>query len=143
MGIGIVFGAVGIGALQVDFLIEHLKGNFIPGEITLEEDIAIVIAAFGVFLDNRRWLVRAKYGDDQPESEVSLSAVCQHYGVGFILLGIFIEVIDLAFLALNNYGLGSGTLKFIEVGVLFLLNIGSILMLIRLLKDVFADSHDT
>lgn len=142
VGIGIIFGAVGISMLQVDFLIEHFREDFIPGEVGLEEDIAIVIAAFGVFLDNRRWLVRAKYANDVPENEAALSAVCQRYGVGFILLGIFIEVIDLAFLTINSHGFGTPLVRISEVSVLFVLNIASIMMLFRLLCAVTFKRHD-
>ncbi|MBO6520569.1 MAG: hypothetical protein JJ900_08515 [Rhodospirillales bacterium] len=137
-GAGIIFGAVGIGVLQFQFLMENMHMNFVPGEVNLEEDIAIVVAAFGVFLDNRRWLVRGRYGDNVPDHEQTFSELCQKFGVGLILMGIFIEVVDLGFLALDNFGFTLPMIRYSEVGFMFLLNLGAIFILVRLLTSVLS-----
>lgn len=127
---GILFGTLGIVWLQIQFLVENHHLNFIPGEITLEENIAIVIAAFGVFLDLRRWVVRSFYADGVPEEEEARSAFCQKRGVQFILLGILIEIVDLCFLALTNFGLDMPILLYGEFLVLLVLNLVAIVSLL-------------
>jgi len=52
----ILIGAAGIMTDQVEFLINNYNLDFIPGEVELEANIAILIAAFGVFLERLGWL---------------------------------------------------------------------------------------
>ena len=55
--LSILVGATGIVTEQLGFLTENLHMNFIPQEVGLEENIAILVAGFGVFLEHRRWLL--------------------------------------------------------------------------------------
>lgn len=134
--LGILFGTLGICWLQIQFLIENHHLNFIPGEIAFEENIAIVIAAFGVFLDLRRWVIRSHYGDEIPEAEQIRSTFCQQRGVQFILLGILIEVVDLCFLAITNFGLDTPLFLYSELVVLFVFNLFAITLLITFALDL-------
>lgn len=129
--IGILIGIIGICALQVDYLINNYNLSFIPGEVQLEENIAIVIAAFGVFLDNRHRLVRAVYGENPSGREVRLSALCKEYGFSLVLLGVFIEIVDLCFLAMNSFGIVTALVEYAELSLLFFLNIFALALVAR------------
>ena len=131
--IGIIFGVCGIAYLQLQYLIQFYNESLIPGEVSLEENVAIAIAAFGVFLENRHRILTAAQGNDLSQRDIDISELCQKIGFPLLLLGILIEVVDLIFLALYNYGWVSHLSDLMEVGFLFLLNAFALFLLTRFL----------
>jgi|GEM_PF-1273011 len=124
----IMIGTTGILLDQFRFLIDNYKMDFIPGEISLEENIVILVAAFGVFLEHHRWLLNKVHPQGIPEDVDRFDQYVQEVGVYLILVAIFMEGADLSFLALNKFGLDFPCLKFAEVTVLFLANILALLI---------------
>jgi hypothetical protein len=66
----ILIAFAGIMTEQIKFLAENHHMNFIPAEIGLEQDITILTAAFGVFLEHRRWLLDRMYPDGMRWSHI-------------------------------------------------------------------------
>ncbi|MBT3766470.1 MAG: hypothetical protein HOB79_04885 [Rhodospirillaceae bacterium] len=119
----ILLGAAGIMTQQVQFLADNMGMNFIPTEVALEENIAILIAAFGVFLEHRIYLLRKIYPDTIPESVAEFDQYSHNVGVMFIMLAILMEATDLFFLALNSWGFAMSSLKYLEISILFSINV--------------------
>lgn len=127
----IIIGTLGIITDQVDFLLKHYQLNFVPGEISLEENIAILLAAFGAFLELRPSVTEHLYENSPPAIEIAINDIAQLYGVYIILLAISIECIDLGILALETWSLNYPILKFIEIFILFSLNLVAVILLIK------------
>jgi uncharacterized membrane protein len=89
----------------------------------MEENIIILIAAFGVFLEHRRWLLDRMYPDSMPESVDVFDRYSHDIGVFLILTAIFMESVNLLFLALNNWGIDFPGLKYAEITLLFAANL--------------------
>ena len=105
--ISVLIGVTGVMTNQIQFLITNIDLEFIPSEIGLEEEIVILIAAFGVFLEHRYWLLDRLYPDGIPADVKTFDQYTHEFGVFLILLAIFMEATDLGFLALNNWVLNS------------------------------------
>jgi len=121
--LSIIIGATGVMTDQVKFLLTSHSMNFIPAEVGMEENIAILIAGFGVFLEHRRWLLERIYPDGIPDTVDAFDRYAHDMGVLLILIAIFTEAADLLFLAFNSWGLDMNWLKYFEIGVLFAANI--------------------
>ena len=87
----ILIGTAGMVTMQVEFLTTNYQLNFIPAEVGIEENIAILIAAFGVFLEYRRWLLDRIYPDAIPDSVYQFDRYSRDIGVILILIAIFME----------------------------------------------------
>jgi len=122
----ILFGAAGIMTDQIVFLVENHHMDFIPAEIGLEADIAIQMAAFGVFLEHRGWLLDRIYLDGIPETVKQFDRYCHDVGVLLILIAVIIESVDLFFLALNNWGIEFAGLKYTEIALLVAINLTAV-----------------
>ena len=125
----IMIGCAGIMTEEVEFLIENYNLNFIPAETALEENIAILVAAFGVFLEHRRYLLNQIHPDGIPEQTDQFDRYAHRVGVMLILLAITIEAINLLFLALDNWDFNGSGIKYAEIGILFFLNLIACIML--------------
>jgi hypothetical protein len=135
--LAILFGTSGIMVEQFKFLAEHHHLNFIPGEVALEENIVILIACFGVFLEHRRYLLNKIYETNIPGFIEQFDQYSHNMGVMFIMIAILIEALDLCFLALNKYRIDFPGLKYFEILLLFVINImASILLFIVGLKSI-------
>ncbi len=121
--LSILLGTCGIMTQQVEFLIENHHLNFIPAEIVLEDDIAILIAAFGVFLEHRGYLLKKVYPDGAPYTIERFDVYAHDFGVMLILIAILIVALDLAFLAFSTWGITFASLKYIEILALFAANV--------------------
>lgn len=119
---GILLGTAGIMTEQIEFLADNYHLNFIPAEINLEENIAILIAAFGVFLEHRSYLLAKMFPEGIPDKVNEFDEYCHFMGVMFILIAIFVVALDLFFLALNTWGIELPVLKYGEILVLFCIN---------------------
>jgi len=126
--IAILIGTAGIMTEQVKFLALNHDMNFIPEEVELEGSIAILIASFGVFLEHRRYLLDRIYSNDLPDAVEKFDLYSHNVGVMFILVAILMESADLFFLALNSWQIGFSELKFIEIALLFAINLVSFIM---------------
>jgi len=120
----ILVGAAGILTDQVEFLLANYQLDFIPGEVELEANIAILIAAFGVFLERLGWLSEwaVAMGMEAFASD-ALNRDAHDVGNALILIAIFMEAVNLLVLALDTWGLASPGMKFVEVGLLFAANV--------------------
>ena len=122
----ILIGTAGMVTNQVEILTTNYQLNFIPTEVEIEENIAILIAAFGVFLEYRRWLLDRIYPDAIPDSVDQFDRYSRDIGVVLILIAIFMESADLLFLALNSWDIEFAGLKYAEVALLFAANLVAI-----------------
>lgn len=120
--IGIMIISGGVAKEQFVLLIDHYQSNFIPDEIALEENIAILIACFGVFLEHRRHLLKKIHPSGLPESVNRFDHVSHDIGIMFIMIGLFIEFLDLLFLTTNGWGVSGPGFKFAEILILFIAN---------------------
>lgn len=127
----VLFGAAGIMTAQIDFLVENHTMNFIPTETGLEQNIAILIAAFGVFLEHRRYILNKIYSDAIPANIEQFDDYTHNTGVMFILVAILMEATDLFFLALNNWSFDTARLKYVEITLLFAINILACAMFVK------------
>jgi len=128
--LGILLGSAGIMTSQIEFLIENHHLNFIPREVELEDNIALLLAAFGVFVEHRRYLLNIIYEDAIPERIDMFDQYSHNIGVLFILVAVLLVALDLLFLAFNTWGIIFPALKFIEILILFLINLMGFGMLI-------------
>lgn len=131
IALSIMTGIAGVMTEQVKFLIDNAHLNFIPGEIQLEGNIVILVAAFGVFLEHRGYLLEKMYPGGAPDTVGQFDDYSHHIGVMFILVAIAMEALDLLFLAFNKWGFTSPVLQFSEIAVLFVANVMAFAMLIH------------
>lgn len=118
----ILLGTAGIMTKQIHFLTDNFGLDFIPAEINLEENIAILVAAFGVFLEHRSYLLVKIYPEGIPENIKKFDVYSHNIGVMFIFVAIFVVALDLFFLALNTWGIEFPALKYWEITILFCIN---------------------
>ncbi len=103
--------------------------NFIPAEVNLEDDIAILLAAYGVFLEHRRYLLDMIYKDGLPPAIEAFDDYSHQFGVLMILVAVLLVALDLLFLALSTWGITFLSLKYLEISLLFLINLLAFAML--------------
>lgn len=131
--VGILIGTLGIFTEQIVFLTQHYSAEFISEEIELEDDIALLMALYGVFLDKRRWVVHFQVADDVSTETKDFADDTQKTGIALILIAIIVKVIDMFFMTMNSWGAGSTFIVYLEVVFLFAVNIVAMLLLIRFL----------
>ncbi len=131
--VGILIGTLGIFTEQIVFLTQHYSAEFISEEIELEDDIALLMALYGVFLDKRRWVVHFQIADDASDVTKAFADETQKTGIALILIAIIVKVIDMFFMSMNTWGVGSTFIVYLEVVFLFAVNIVAILLLVRFL----------
>lgn len=129
--VGILIGTLGIFTEQVIFLTQHYSAEFITEEISLEDDIALLMALYGVFLDKRRWVVHFQIEGDVSDATKAFADDTQKTGIALILIAIGIKVIDMFFMSMNAWGAGSSFAVYFEVAFLFSVNILAMLLLVR------------
>ncbi len=127
----ILLGVLGIMTEQLRFLLANHQLDFIPSEIDLEEDIAILIVAFGVLLEHRFWLLERIYPNGVPAPVQKLDLYSQKFGIFLIIIAVIIECFDMAFLALNIWGFDHSGLKYFEISILFSANVVASLSIAR------------
>ena len=136
--ISILIGCAGVMTEQVVFLKSNYHMNFILDEIELETNIVILIAAFGIFLEYRHWLLERNYPDGIPEDIDKFDKNSHDISVLLILIAILAESVDLFFIALNHWGIAFTVLKYTEISILFFANITAIALIgifgLRLLR---------
>lgn len=135
--IGILIGTLGIFTEQIVFLTEHYSADFISEELALEDDIALLMALYGVFLDKRRWVVHFQIEGNVPDTVKNFADNTQKTGIALILIAIGIKVIDMFFMTLNTWGVGETSVVYLEVVFLFTVNIIAMLLLIRFTLSLF------
>jgi len=128
--IATILGIVGIMLQQFDFLALHFNSNLIPEETSLEMDISILLASFGVFLEHRNYLLDKIYPQGPPSPVKIFDDYSHNVGVILLLMAILMEILDLLFNALNNFGLELAGQQYIEISVLFFLNFITLTMLL-------------
>lgn len=131
MTAAIIIGLSGIMTDQLRFLFENHHMNFIPTEIELEESVAILVASFGAFLEYRRWLLEKVYEGNIPRDIEAFTRDSYDTGILMILLAVSMESINLFFLALNTWGLGFPGLKYLEICIMFFLNLTALFLAIH------------
>ena len=127
----ILLGIAGIMTEQIQFLSAHFEMNFIPEEVAMEQSIAILLAAFGVFLEHRRYVLERIYPDAIPEPIQQFDHYSHNIGVMMILIAILMEALALLFLAFNSWGFNFAGLKYIEISLLFGINLVASGMLLK------------
>ena len=131
ISLSVLIGTAGIMTDQIKFLTTNHKLNFIAAEVSMEENIAILIAAFGVFLEYRHWLLDRKFPDGIPDAVHNFDRYAHDVGVTLILIAIFIEATSLFFLAFSSWGVEFSGLKYLEVAMIFVANISAVLIISR------------
>ena len=139
---GILIGTLGIFTEQIVFLTQHYSAEFISEEIKLEDDIALLMALYGVFLDKRRWVVHFQFTNDVSDATKDFADDTQKTGIALILIAIIVKVIDMFFMSMNTWGAGSTFAVYLEVIFLFAVNIVAMLLLIRFLVSLLQSWAD-
>lgn len=56
-------------------------------DVTLEEDVAVILVAFGVFLEMREMLEKRAYGEEVAEKQHDLNKLSKRYGAYLLIIG--------------------------------------------------------
>lgn len=134
--VGILIGMCGIFTEQIIYLTQHYSAAFITEEIDLEDDIALLMALYGVFLDKRRWVVHFQTPGDVSAATKDFADDTQKTGIALILIAIIIKVIDMFFMSMNTWGAGSTFIVYLEATFLFTVNIVALVLLVRFLFNL-------
>ncbi|RED48653.1 hypothetical protein [Aestuariispira insulae] len=130
---GVLFGAVSVLDEQLDFLLSNYHMNFMPHEISLENEIVILIATFGVMLEHRYWIIEKIHGSAIPEKERQLDSGIQRDGVALILVAVMLELTASTFSGINFWINDASLLKYVEILVLLIFNAIAVLLIFRFL----------
>lgn len=129
--LAILIGTLGIFTEQIVFLTQHFSAEFITKEIGLEDEIALLMGLYGIFLDKRRWIVHFQVPDDASTATKSFADDTQKTGIALILIAIGIKVVDIFFLSMNSWGVGSTAFIYVELAFLFAVNLVAMLLMAR------------
>lgn len=140
--VGILIGMCGIFTEQIIYLTQHYSAEFITEEIELEDDIALLMALYGVFLDKRRWVVHFQIPTDVSAATKDFADDTQKTGIALILIAIIIKVIDMFFMSMNTWGAGSTFIVYLEAAFLFAVNIVAMVLLVRFLFNLVKNWKD-
>lgn len=66
-------------------------------DVTLEEDVAVILVAFGVFLEMREMLAKRAYGTEIAEKQHDLNELSERYGAYLLIIGLIMEINDQCF----------------------------------------------
>lgn len=66
-------------------------------DVTLEEDVAVILVAFGVFLEMREMLARRANGEEVAEKQHHLNELSERYGAYLLIIGLIMEINDQCF----------------------------------------------
>ncbi|KXJ58852.1 MAG: hypothetical protein AXW12_18955 [Thalassospira sp. Nap_22] len=66
-------------------------------DVTLEEDVAVILVAFGVFLEMREMLAKRAYGAEIAEEQHDLNELSERYGAYLLIIGLIMEINDQCF----------------------------------------------
>lgn len=66
-------------------------------DVTLEEDVAVILVAFGVFLEMREMLAKRAYGAEIAEKQHDLNELSERYGAYLLIIGLIMEINDQCF----------------------------------------------
>lgn len=100
--LAILIGSVGIMTQQIGFLASSHQMNFIPADVNLEDDIAILLAAYGVFLEHHRYLLDMIYKDGLLPAIEAFDDYSHQFGVLMIPVAFLLVALDLLILALST-----------------------------------------
>lgn len=104
--------AIITGLAHLETFLGQFNSNLLDGSLTLEEDIALILIAYGVLLEERGLFSHKAYGENLPVREENLNELSEGYGAYLLMLGLFMELNDQAFeplimkLGLEQIGLG-------------------------------------
>ena len=75
-----------------------LQASYAAGALHLlinpEEDIALVLVAYGVLLEERKLLLKKAYPEGPPPHEHPLTESAETYGAYILMIGLVMEMID-------------------------------------------------
>ena len=129
--LAILIGTFGIFTEQIVFLTQHFSADFITEEIGLEDEIALLMGLYGIYLDKRRWIVHFQVTEDASTATKEFADDTQKTGIALILIAIGTKVIDIFFLSMNSWGVGATSFVYIELAFLFGVNLLAMLLMIR------------
>lgn len=129
--LAILLGTFGIFTEQIIFLTQHFSADFITKEIGLEDEIALLMGLYGIYLDKRRWIVHFQVAEDASTANKDFADDTQKTGIALILIAIGIKVIDIFFLTMNSWGVGTTSFVYIELAFLFAVNLLALLLMVR------------
>lgn len=73
------------------------EAGIFDADVTLEEDVAVILVAFGVFLEMREMLAKRAYGEEIAEKQHDLNELSERYGAYLLIIGLFMEINDQCF----------------------------------------------
>ncbi len=92
----VILFAILTGYAHVLQFLESFSTDLIREAIELEEDIALIIVAYGVLLEERHVLLR-RLSTHIPQKEEVVTGLFERYGAYILMIGLFMEMIDQAF----------------------------------------------
>jgi len=110
----LVIGMIGLVATaHVEAFSLALSAQSMEESLVLEEDVAVILIAYGVFLEERGLLASRVFGEDVDVHQDHWNEMSERYGAYLLIMGLLMEVNDQVFepLLLGNclepLGLGS------------------------------------
>ncbi len=110
----------------VEFLKVFTSNNLMSSALELEEDIALIIVAYGVLLEERHVLLN-RLSKDAAKTGEKLTELFERYGAYILMTGLFMEMIDQAFEPI----LSRISLEPVGIGIMVILDIVTILLMLR------------
>lgn len=129
--LAILIGTFAIFTEQIIFLTQHFSAEFITEEIGLEDEIALLMGLYGIYLDKRRWIVHFQVVEDASTANKEFADDTQKIGIALILIAIGTKVVDIFFLSMNSWGVGSTSYVYVELAFLFAVNLVAMLLMLR------------
>ena len=74
-----------------------VRDGYFDADVTLEEDVAVILVAFGVFLEMREMLAKRAYGEEVAEKQHDLNELSERYGAYLLIIGLIMEINDQCF----------------------------------------------
>lgn len=122
MAMVVTTGWAHFGTLSIAF-----ETGIFDADVTLEEDVAVILVAFGVFLEMREMLAKRAYGLEIAEKQHDLNELSERYGAYLLIIGLIMEINDQCFEPLLEgtflAGIGVTSMAFFD-GLALVLGIG-------------------
>ena len=123
-------------AAGVDTMVGQLNGLLDGGagtaaaDIALEEDIALILVGFGVWLEERELFLSKLFADSIPHSEEARNEDAESYGAYLLMLGLAMELLD----QLDGVaGVAGPSVQILAIWLMILMHAAGILLLLRFL----------
>ncbi len=124
--VAVILFAIVTGYAHVMQFLEAFSQDLIQGALELEEDIALIIVAYGVLLEERYVLLK-RLSAHIPEKEEVITGLFERYGAYILMIGLFMEMIDQAFEPI----IAKAGFEPLGIGLMLVFDLATILLMLR------------